>query len=359
MTGNIYSTDKKYFTDTDKEYINNAYELGIVSGVGNNKFAPDNSITRQEAAVMLNNLAELVNITDINNSEKFIDEKYFANWAKDSIYSISNKGIMLGTEENKFSPWMNYTREQAIATMLRLYDYSKEEKIYDGQYGQPSNGEWLYYTNSNIQDNKINYEIVRAKKDGSKIETIFNTDNSLAVECITNEYIYFICHENNYNPNFYRMNIDGTEKTKITQNENDEAVNLFKKAIHNEKYKFYLKADWSSGMKSPDTYLTRSDIDGSNEERLYDKAVFNNPILYNNNIYIIDFLNESETNEIIRLDIDGNYINLTENINHNIDEILKIENDRIYYISRSDNESLSKYNIYCMDIDGSSTKLLY
>ena len=123
-----YAAKEEHFSDTHQSYINSAFELGIVSGVGEGRFAPDNNITRQEAAVMLRNLANAIGIdTNVRRTEKFVDESYFADWAKDAIYTVSaiEKGdvcVMTGTGEGKFSPWMNYTREQAIATMLRLYD---------------------------------------------------------------------------------------------------------------------------------------------------------------------------------------------------------------------------------------------
>lgn len=43
------------FTDvtTNKGFITLAYDLGIVDGVGNNKFAPDSTATREQAAAML------------------------------------------------------------------------------------------------------------------------------------------------------------------------------------------------------------------------------------------------------------------------------------------------------------------
>lgn len=116
------------FTDVDDAYITTAYNLKIVSGVGNNKFAPDNYITRQEAAVMLNNLTTVLNIDNsTHQSEKFVDEDYFAEWAKSAIYSVAgiksgDTYVMTGTGNGKFSPWTNYTREQAIAAMWRLYN---------------------------------------------------------------------------------------------------------------------------------------------------------------------------------------------------------------------------------------------
>ena len=115
------------FTDVNDAYITTAYNLKIVSGVGDDKFAPDNYITRQEAAVMLNNLASVLNIDNSTpQSEKFVDESYFADWAKAAIYKVAgiksgDTYVMTGTGDGKFSPWMNYTREQAIATMYRLY----------------------------------------------------------------------------------------------------------------------------------------------------------------------------------------------------------------------------------------------
>ena len=71
------------FSDVDDIYITTAYNLKIVSGVGNNKFAPENYITRQEAAVMINNLATILNI-DKNKpqTKKFVDKVTLLNGQK-------------------------------------------------------------------------------------------------------------------------------------------------------------------------------------------------------------------------------------------------------------------------------------
>jgi hypothetical protein len=129
-TGNaVDDSAEPVFADTFEPYVINAYNLGIVSGVGDDLFAPNNNITRQEAAVMLNNMAKVIGLSKNSEIEKFIDESYFAAWAKESIYDIccykdkNGTAIMTGTEKNKFSPWMNYTREQAIATMWRIFNY--------------------------------------------------------------------------------------------------------------------------------------------------------------------------------------------------------------------------------------------
>jgi len=140
----VYGLDisKNPFNDTNDKSIIFAEKVGIVSGKGNGKFAPNDTITRQEAAVILVNTAKLFDgdqlygklldkFSDPGKSKPFVDESYFADWAKDSIYTITTfKGksgipVMAGTGENKFSPWYNYSREQAIATMVRIYDIFK------------------------------------------------------------------------------------------------------------------------------------------------------------------------------------------------------------------------------------------
>lgn len=115
------------FRDINDDYVTAAYNLKIVAGRGNNLFDPESSITRQEAAVMLNNLASLLNVNGTEKIDKFVDESYFADWAKDAIYSVAamksgDTYVMAGTGEGKFSPYDFYTREQAIATMWRTYN---------------------------------------------------------------------------------------------------------------------------------------------------------------------------------------------------------------------------------------------
>ncbi|MBR1442296.1 MAG: S-layer homology domain-containing protein [Firmicutes bacterium] len=129
-TGNEIEKDiESPFSDVNDVYISNASKLNIVSGIGDGLFAPDKEITRQEAAVMLVNLANAAGIETgkAEESEKFADEDNFAAWANEKIYTIASTKtadggfVMKGTGGGKFSPLDNYTREQAAATMVRLY----------------------------------------------------------------------------------------------------------------------------------------------------------------------------------------------------------------------------------------------
>ena len=53
----------------------------------------------------------------------FADNDRISPWAFDAVGQIQSVGIMQGVGNNRFDPKGPYTTEQSIATMLRLYDY--------------------------------------------------------------------------------------------------------------------------------------------------------------------------------------------------------------------------------------------
>lgn len=116
------------FTDCTDENVLLCASIGVVNGVGSGRFAPDSPIQRQEAASMLHRLAALR--TDYADSTKnkiphvFLDGENIRAWARSDVYWAYNNGVMTGTGDNAFDPTGQYTREQSIVTMLRLYDAS-------------------------------------------------------------------------------------------------------------------------------------------------------------------------------------------------------------------------------------------
>lgn len=120
------STGKVSFSDTDNADVLLCASAGVVNGVGNGKFAPDKNITRQEAASMLHRLGALnKNVkNDVNDRlpHVFADGEKIRSWARSDINWVYRQGIMNGTGSNHFTPDGAYTREQSIATTLRLYD---------------------------------------------------------------------------------------------------------------------------------------------------------------------------------------------------------------------------------------------
>ena len=109
------------FTDTNDENVAKMAALGVVTGVGGGRFAPDGLLTREQAATMLARLAEALGLTLTDGAPTFADNAQISSWAVDAVGQIQELGIMGGVGENSFAPKGQYTREQSISTILRLY----------------------------------------------------------------------------------------------------------------------------------------------------------------------------------------------------------------------------------------------
>ncbi|MDR1537161.1 MAG: S-layer homology domain-containing protein [Clostridiales bacterium] len=111
------------FSDTDNYNASILFQLGIASGVGDGTFAPDRTITRQEAARMLYTAAKALGAdVESGNGVSFSDSRDISDWAKDAVAFVTEKKIMQGTGGNMFSPHGGYTREQSFLTIYRLYE---------------------------------------------------------------------------------------------------------------------------------------------------------------------------------------------------------------------------------------------
>lgn len=107
------------FKDVNDQSVTATYQLGIVSGMDGNRFAPEQSITRQEAATMLSRLAEVLKIPTVQPSISFANQRNIADWARQSINQVIALGIMESTDIG-FDPLSTYTIEQAIVTIERV-----------------------------------------------------------------------------------------------------------------------------------------------------------------------------------------------------------------------------------------------
>lgn len=56
------------------------------------------------------------------NGTTFDDVKLISDWARESVSTMNSMKIMEGVSDTEFAPKGNYTVEQAIATMVRLYN---------------------------------------------------------------------------------------------------------------------------------------------------------------------------------------------------------------------------------------------
>ena len=88
----------------------------------NGYFRPTRTLTRAEAASILSSTAILAGIRSNGAQAGFADSGTFAVWAASHINFCGVTGIMSGDNAQRFNPNGSYTREQAIITMLNLYD---------------------------------------------------------------------------------------------------------------------------------------------------------------------------------------------------------------------------------------------
>lgn len=109
------------FTDTVDRDVIAANALGIITGVGNNKFESYSNIKRQDAATLILRAAKVLGAKVENNDDvKFKDQDKIASYALEGVQYVASLDIMNGTGGDKFSPTSEYTRQQAYITVYRL-----------------------------------------------------------------------------------------------------------------------------------------------------------------------------------------------------------------------------------------------
>lgn len=113
------------FTDTQNTKVRIANNLGIVKGIGNGEFAPDDAIARQEISVMLYRTLKAAK-PEYNYSYSygyiFEDDDEISSWAREAVGYLYGIGVTNGVGDNLFSPKGNTTREEAIVLAKRTHD---------------------------------------------------------------------------------------------------------------------------------------------------------------------------------------------------------------------------------------------
>ena len=104
------------------DYIKTAYSTGIIRGISNNIFGTGNSMTREDAVVVIARCMDIIGITadDMREYSVFSDENEIADYAKDSVETLYKKGIINGMEDGVFAPKAIVTRAQAAKMIYEL-----------------------------------------------------------------------------------------------------------------------------------------------------------------------------------------------------------------------------------------------
>lgn len=115
------------FTDVPEtewyyNYVNWGYENGIVSGINETSFAPNDNITREQMSIMLCKFAasQGIALPQISEGITFTDQAAISPWAASYVNTIVGAGIINGQPEGDFQPQGLATRAQA-AKVVYVY----------------------------------------------------------------------------------------------------------------------------------------------------------------------------------------------------------------------------------------------
>ena len=119
------------FTDVTEgawyyDFVNTAADWGIVVGIGNDLFAPEKNITRQEAAIMLMRAAKILEEHEFEADRKQLYEVEFygwedsAMWARTEVIESVLYGVVDLRDGHQFAPLENITRAETASALLNL-----------------------------------------------------------------------------------------------------------------------------------------------------------------------------------------------------------------------------------------------
>ena len=127
---------KNPFTDVPAgqwytEAVTWAAENGVVSGVGNGRFAPNGNITREQMASILFRYAKLTGLDTSKRGELagFPDEGQVSSWAREALSWAVGEGIISGTAEGGrtiLKPQGTATRAQVASILMRFIRNSEK-----------------------------------------------------------------------------------------------------------------------------------------------------------------------------------------------------------------------------------------
>ncbi|WP_158560703.1 DUF4838 domain-containing protein [Paenibacillus contaminans] len=115
-----------------------AVKAGYLEGYDDGTVGSDQSITRQEAAVIAARLLGLDTAGSASGFEAFGDAGQMAAWSRGSIAAVAAIGVMEGYETGRFEPEAEITRAEAVVTLDRASSAERKgTTVYDksGTYG--------------------------------------------------------------------------------------------------------------------------------------------------------------------------------------------------------------------------------
>lgn len=95
---------------------------GVANGTGEDRFSPDQAITREQIAVMITNFTALCNVSLAEPTPEtvFTDHDSISSWAVDAVSKAQKAGLLSGRPDGSFDPGAVATRAEVSAVIQRL-----------------------------------------------------------------------------------------------------------------------------------------------------------------------------------------------------------------------------------------------
>ena len=103
------------------KYVAWASENGIIRGIGDNKFAPEKNVTREQMATIMLNFASLLKKAEVTDgSLRYPDSAEISAWAVDGAKFCQKTQVIMGRADGSFAPKDNATRAEVAAVIMRF-----------------------------------------------------------------------------------------------------------------------------------------------------------------------------------------------------------------------------------------------
>ncbi|HHY21785.1 MAG TPA: S-layer homology domain-containing protein [Bacilli bacterium] len=113
-------TDQDNIGDWAQQVVAQMVRLGVVNGYDDGTFRPNAQMSRAEMAVMIARVLKLS--LNENEKSSFADDTSIPAWAKSAVEAIYKNGIANGRGNNYYAPNETATRAEVAVLLLRMLE---------------------------------------------------------------------------------------------------------------------------------------------------------------------------------------------------------------------------------------------
>lgn len=136
LNGQYFSDIFSHFAKDDILYVE---KKGWMIGIGEHEFYPDDGLTRAQTAVII---ARVLNLPASNLNHSVTDISN--HWANVQIASVLEKNIMVGYPDGTFRPNQAVTREEIAVILQRVLQYNERGVLKNRGFSDVTPDRWSY-----------------------------------------------------------------------------------------------------------------------------------------------------------------------------------------------------------------------